>query len=405
MFHATERLPHLLPPAAYWTAAQFQWEMSNVFSRSWHFVGLQSQLTRPGDFLTTEICGMPIQVRNISGVLHCVSNVCAHRHCLLTSLKSGNSPTLRCQYHGWEYAATGGSQRIPAAQNFAPLDRSSIRIPVYRVESVGPLIFVNLDAAAPDLKTVCGDTYQVMDRSFGEGWQLTLSREISQPVNWKIPIENSLEAYHVPAVHPDTFRSDPGEERSEHFLGEYSSWFKTTLPFAPQSAMDARFQQIEGHLFKFVTGQAPTTVYQQHHLFPNILCSFTDMISLLHCVRPTGPESCTSIVLQFGRVGEKFPRRQIGKIWGRLAAGITSKILKEDFGLYPDIQRGMKASQNPGMLGRCEERIHQFQKWLQSQPGSAISKPVLYPENGDERMPLCDCSAPGHSREPANQTT
>ena len=37
-------------------------------------------------------------------------------------------------------------------------------------------------------------------------------------MNWKVPIENTLEAYHVPLVHPNTFRENPGSERATHVL-------------------------------------------------------------------------------------------------------------------------------------------------------------------------------------------
>ena len=364
MFHATARLPHLLSPSAYWSDEQFQWEAKHVFLPGWHFVALKTELSQPGDFMTTEICGVPIQIRNVAGTIHVTSNVCAHRHCLMTSERRGNSQKLRCQYHGWEYDTTGATQRIPLAQHFAPLDRSSAKIPVYRIECIGPLVFVNLDSSSSDLKTFLGGSLDKICQGFGEGWEVVLSREFLQPVNWKIPIENSLEAYHVPAIHAGTFREDPGEERSEHVLGTRGSSFQTTLPFAPHSKLDAWFQRIEGRILKSLTGQVPTTIYQQHHVFPNVLFSFTDMVSLLHVIRPTGPKSCTSIVHQFGRIGGSLMTRQFSRLWGKMASSVTLNILKEDFRLYPDIQRGLEASQNPGMLGRCEERIHLFQQWI-----------------------------------------
>ena len=364
MFHATERLPHILPPQAYWSDELFAKEIRGLFRSSWHFVGVQSELARPGDFITTDICGQPVQIRNFDGSLHVVSNVCAHRHCLLTHVKTGNSPRLRCQYHGWEYDAAGSSQRIPLAQHFAPLDRTSAQLPTYRVETVGQLVFVNLDATAPDLKTFLGERYAAIRQGFGDGWEVMVSRSFDQQVNWKIPIENSLEAYHVPAIHPGTFRVDPGEERSVHHFEEHGSWFETTLPFAPHSRTDAFFQRIEGYLVRWLLNDQPTCKYRQHLVFPNNLFSFTDMVSLLHVVRPKGPRACTSVVYQFGRVGSSFVSKKCCRIWGSMASQITLAILKEDFQLFPDIQRGLDASQQAGMLGRCEERIHQFQNWV-----------------------------------------
>ncbi len=393
MFHATERLPHLLLPDAYSSNAQFDWEISHVFSNSWHFVGLKSELSRPGDFITTEVCGLPVQVRNVAGTIHAVSNICAHRHCLLTSKRKGSSPKLSCQYHGWEYSPTGASQRIPMAQHFAPLDQTSVKIPVYRVASIGALIFVNLNSVAPDLKSFLGNSVESVGQGFDDRWEAVMSREFHHAVNWKIPIENTLEAYHVPAIHPETFRADPGEERTEHTLGESGTSMRTTLPFAPHSNLDAWFQRIEGRILGGLIGDSPTAVYQQHHVFPNVLFSFTDMVSLLHVVRPTGPQTCTSVVHQFGRTGKSVLARQASRLWGRLAAGVTLKILKEDFQLYPDIQRGLNSSQSPGMLGRCEERIHRFQRWIQNRPEENVSHDPRTKICGVESELSCGCSA------------
>lgn len=333
--------------------------------------------------MTLELFGTPIQVRNLNGTIHAVSNVCAHRHCLLTSQRKGCSPAIRCQYHGWEYAGTGESRKIPLAQNFAPLDRTTIRIPTYRVETLGPFVFVNLDPSAPDLPTSLGESRQFIEQGFDQNWELMLAREFEQPVNWKIPIENSLEAYHVPSIHPETFRTDPGEERSEHQSHACGSWFETTLPFAPHSSTDALFQRWEGRLFKWLTGNEPTTRYQQHQVFPNLLFSFTDMTSLLHVIQPTGPQTCTSRVFQFGRVGKTATARRVSRMWGNMASQITLKILKEDFGLYQDIQAGLNASRNAGMLGRCEERIYWFQRWMQEQMQRDSSRhEMIHTHNG-----------------------
>jgi hypothetical protein len=103
------------------------------------------------------------------------------------------------------------------------------------------------------------------------------------------------------------------------------------------------------------------------------------MVSLLHIVQPVGPQECKSIVYQFGRVGESFLSRQLCRLWGYHAARITMAILREDFRLYPDIQRGLEASQNTGMLGRCEERIHHFQRWMKNQ--SAERDPSIKTSN------------------------
>jgi hypothetical protein len=58
------------------------------------------------------------------------------------------------------------------------------------------------------------------------------------------------------------------------------------------------------------------------------------------------------------------------KLWAWMSAGITKKILVEDLEIFDSIQAGLRASSQPGLLGRCEERIHHFQRFLLAQVNS-----------------------------------
>jgi hypothetical protein len=58
------------------------------------------------------------------------------------------------------------------------------------------------------------------------------------------------------------------------------------------------------------------------------------------------------------------------KLWAWMSAGITKKILVEDLEIFGSIQAGLRASTQPGILGRCEERIHHFQEFLQARVNS-----------------------------------
>lgn len=365
-FLSSTRLPHVLPPSSYWAEEHYQRERQELHLSGWHLVGCAEDLARPGDFLTCELLGHPIQIRNFDGQLRALSNVCAHRHCLLTHRAQGHSSRMRCQYHGWEYALDGSPRRIPAPKNFVPYEGAREGLPNYRVETCGQLVFVSPQTDGPDLQEYLGDFFAVAEEHFGNRWRRSMTWRPSYPVNWKIPIENSLEAYHVPCVHPNTFREDPGEQRSTHRLERRRTAFQTTFPFSPHSRLDAWYQRVEGTVVRTL-GVGPTGTYQQHHVFPNLLFSFTDAISLCHCVIPTGARSSQAVVCQFGRSEHwRGVRRGIASLWGKVAAAVTKRILVEDMALYPDIQRGLERSPHRGVLGRCEERIHAFQAYVQT---------------------------------------
>ncbi len=365
MFVSQSRLPHLLSPSAYWCDKAYEDER-DILRKSWHVVTTTAELSKPGDFITRNVLGVPIQIRNFDGKMHALSNVCAHRHALICSKPLGNSPTMRCQYHGWEYKEDGSTGRIPQPKNFVPFDAPRPCLPQYSVETVGQLVFVNLSPNATSLRDFLGDDFYLMlAQHFGEGWTLSMKWWPEYSVNWKIPVENSLEAYHVPSVHPKTFVDDPGDDRSEHVLLDHRTAFGTSLPFSPHSKIHALFQQLEGRFVKSL-GHVSTNSYWQHHVFPNLLFSFTDAISLANCILPTGPMTCTATVFQFGRLPRRNGSlmRMWAKLWGRIEASLTKKILVEDLGIFDSIQAGLRASNQAGLLGRCEERIHQFQKFL-----------------------------------------
>ena len=365
MYQQPRCLPHLLPSSAYGSDSFYNEECRNVLRTAWHFVGIEHDLSEHGCFLTVDLFGHSIQVRNFKGKIRALSNICAHRHCRIASAKKGMSESMRCPYHGWEYGPSGKTTKIPAPENFVGLDARQTRLPQYRLEKCGALLFVNLDAEALGLRDFLGPLFSLCEERFGAGWEPFLSWNPDNEVNWKIPVENSLEAYHVNAVHGNTFGTDPGEERSVHELNDRFTLFRTTLPFNRRSRRDLVFQDCEDWLVNLL-GAEPSRSYSHMHVFPNLLLSFTDAVSICQGVTPTGPGESSSVIRQFGLVGEGG-KVWLGRLWGRLKSCITKRILEEDLGLFSEVQAGLSGSPHAGVLARCEERIYAFHEYLKKE--------------------------------------
>jgi hypothetical protein len=107
-------------------------------------------------------------------------------------------------------------------------------------------------------------------------------------------------------------------------------------------------------------------------VFPNLLFSFTDAISLCHCIVPTGPTTCRAVVRQFGRLPKTAGAvaSPLAWLWSHFTAALNKHILKEDLSMFSSIQRGLERSSHAGILGRCEERLHAFQLFMQQRPES-----------------------------------
>lgn len=361
-YRATNCLPHRIPASAYSCSQVFQAECNWMRSNTWQFVGVTSDLKTEGDFLTADVLGVPVIVRRFKDELVALSNVCAHRHAIIRSEKRGNQPELRCQYHGWCYGSDGLTRRIPSAKDFAPIDRDSLRLRKFRCQTVGQLVFVAPSDQAMTLEQYLGSLYNIIQDRCGDDMRLQMQRKFDYQANWKVAIENTLEAYHIQSVHPKTFGTEPGENRCIHEFESNLSSFKTDLPFAAESRTDLYFQRLQRQVMKYL-GKNIETRYQHYHLYPNLLISFTDSITLVQTVLPTNAISSRSFVAQFSFLPKAvgLHKRLVATIWASLETYIAKRILMEDFDILPKIQAGLCASTHAGVLGRAEERIASFQ--------------------------------------------
>lgn len=342
-------------------------EQRTVFATSWMFAGCVSEISQTGQYLSFEVAGTPILIRNFDGTLKAFLNVCSHRHCSLVTASRGQSDRLKCPFHGWEFGSDGRTRRIPASQNFPGFDRERYRLTEYSVETCGDLIFVRLSQNGPALRDWLADLFdrivQITDRS---DWTLAMRRDVVFDANWKIPVEASLESYHIPEVHPATFSEDPGEDKSEHAFGGRTSTFRTS--FNTPRWIDHLLKSVEQCVLK-ILGVPFTGRYEHHHVLPNLLISHTDSLTLVQTVSPAGSEASVSGIWQYRRMAAR--RNPLSRLiswgWGKFTNILTWQILNEDIRMYPVIQRGERAAKARGILGRCEERLHFFETFVAQQ--------------------------------------
>ncbi len=356
-----------LSPRSYFGDDALARELSDTFETTWQLVGLSSSVGKPGQYLSATIGNVPVLVRNFDGELVALRNVCSHRHCSLVSLPLGKSEKLKCPFHGWEFGSDGRTRKIPAAKNFPELDRERYRLASFPVEKCGDLLFVRIADEGPSLREWLGDLFdRFEDWTMAPFWKPTVSRRLPLPANWKIPIEASLESYHIPEVHPKSFGEDPGESRSDHAFAEYSSSFFTS--FNTPRFIDKVLKVYETFILK-VLGVPFTGQYEHHHVFPNLLISHTDSLTLVQVVRPLSGASSVGDVWQYGRlaVRQNPVSKLTGYLWGRFTGWLSYQILKEDIRIFSHIQRGETAATDHSLLGRCEERLYAFQRFIADQ--------------------------------------
>jgi choline monooxygenase len=172
-----------------------------ILRRTWQFVGHDSQLPNPGDYLAEVIGGAPVVVvRRETGELSAFHNVCRHRAGALVPDGQGHCEgAFTCRYHGWKYALDGRLRNavdFGQAPGFDPRDYGLFPV---RVETWRGLVFVNLDAGAEPLSALIAP----LARHELPDFPLVERRTHLIGCNWKTYVENYLEGYHLPMVHPE----------------------------------------------------------------------------------------------------------------------------------------------------------------------------------------------------------
>lgn len=193
-----------LPVKAYTDESVFRREIERIFDREWVCVGRVDQVAEPGDFISVDLISQPIVItRDREGDLHALSRICVHRGMPLVEGR-GNTPRLTCPYHRWVYELDGSLRGAPMMEGVLDFNESECRLPSLQLEVWEGFIFVNLnpdaEALAPQLS---GLDDLVGNYHFGD-LVVATTVEFDSPWNWKILVENFMEAYHHIGTHKDT---------------------------------------------------------------------------------------------------------------------------------------------------------------------------------------------------------
>jgi phenylpropionate dioxygenase-like ring-hydroxylating dioxygenase large terminal subunit len=227
----------------------FEQEIESIFHRAWIYVGHESQVKRPGDYCTVLVGREPmIMVRHTDGQVHVLYNRCAHRGAMLCGNLRGNTgEAFTCSYHSWRYNTDGSLESLPlpggyegtrlAAPNAARNLKRAARVDAYR-----GFVFASLAADGPSLEEFLGGAKIAFDDMCdrapeGEVEVVPTCFRFVQHSNWKIFMENQLDALHPAVTHESSGQAAAAVERDIALRGgkapldyHYLSAFTTPLP-------------------------------------------------------------------------------------------------------------------------------------------------------------------------------
>ncbi len=207
----------MLPIEAYSSAEVLDAELATVFARDWQCVARTADLGDVGDYVCADLPVPGGGMRSIVVIrgedsIRAFDNVCIHRGAqLLTGC--GNESRITCPYHAWVYrhdgSLVGGPYMAESTEaDGEPFSPDRHRLPEVRLEVWNGFVFVNLDPVAEPLGPRLAGLDEIVGR-FDMGSYVTMRDEIDVwPTNWKLLVENFMDAYHVFKVHKESFGAD-----------------------------------------------------------------------------------------------------------------------------------------------------------------------------------------------------
>jgi choline monooxygenase len=358
------------PRHAYTDPAFLELEREFVFDASWVFVAAAGAIPNPGDLMPMDLLGRPVVVvRQRDGGFKAFHNVCRHRGVILVGTAQSERPTMVCPYHAWSYGLDGKLLKTPhfggdGNHDTGSIARDCLDLKAIRCETWHGLVFLNLSGdAVPLAEHMAPVARRYADFDFSE-MRLGAVQEFELAANWKLPIENFIEGYHLPWTHP--------------FLNSVSSmanhYSVVDEPIAGQGS-DLYERDKAGHdaLPQFSGLSEHWRVRAEYpSLLPNMLLGVhVDHITVWG-IFPLGPNRTLERVYFFyagdAALGEEFaPVRKV-------VEDNLRSINLEDVGVVESMQRG-RAS--PGYVDAHfspyhERCIHSFEKRIANAIGAGL---------------------------------
>jgi p-cumate 2,3-dioxygenase alpha subunit len=292
-------------------------ELKKIFEHCWLYVGHESEVGNPGDYVRRPVGGKPLfMVRGVkSGEVNVFHNTCSHRGAVVCRRDQGNSKVFQCFYHAWTFDSEGKLVGMPDREaygdhpDFAGLGLARVA----RVQSYRGFVFCCFDPDAEDLVDYLSGAREyldlVIDGANGDVEIIKGTQEYGMAANWKLLVENSVDGYHANSTHDTYFKYlvalgtdlSGGVSGMTKALGnghavlEYSApWGRPIAKWEPLFGEEAR-TEIEGMRADLVSRYGEERAHRIADtnrnllIFPNLIVN--DIMAVtVRTFMPTGPD-------------------------------------------------------------------------------------------------------------------
>ena len=316
----------------------FEKERELIFQHCWLYLGHESELPEPSDFVARTVAEQNILfVRGKDGVIRALFNVCPHRGATVCREKSGKAKTFQCMYHGWVFRNTGENAHLSGEtaydSDFRECGNADLKA-VPRLDQYAGFYFICFDEQVEPLEDYLAGAKDILDVVAEQSTQgmeiIGGTQEYSIKANWKLLVENSVDGYHAESTHAtylDYLMNTNGSLSATKLAGkgydlgnghaviEYSApWGRPVAQWIPMWGEEGKaeiarvYDELESRLGKERADQV-SGLNRNMIIFPNLVIN--DIMAItVRTFYPVAPDQMMVNGFAMGVVGESDWRRE-----------------------------------------------------------------------------------------------
>ena len=340
-------------------------EGERLFNKGWFAIGFVKDLPQPGSVKPVNYFKNPLLlIRSTQDKkIRVFQNVCRHRGMTLIEEPTVLKGAIRCPYHSWCYKQTGEVLATPhiggPGYNYhTKIDKSELSLIEVRSHIWRDVIFVNPDGRAPPFEEVHKpllDRWKVFDQLMYSDMSDS-SFKLDVHTNWKLAVENYLESYHLPWIHPGLNSYSKLEDHENiveygHYSGQISNKY---IPRYSTGKYFTEFQNL---------GSEWDTKGEYIVLFPNLILGVQKDHVFSLIIEPLGVGNIRENIEIYysdpSMLSDEYQqtRRENANLW--------KTVFEEDIFVVEGMQKGRYAKGFDG--GRfspvMDEPTHVFHDW------------------------------------------
>jgi len=337
-------------------------EFERIFFASWLLAGREEQVVEAGDYFTFELGNESVLVvRGRDGVLRAFYNVCRHRGARLCEPGAGRfRGAIHCRYHAWSYALDGSLRAAPNVHESEQFSKEAFPLYPAAVDVWEGFVFVRLDTGGEPLVNQLGPLTERAQPYPLASLRTGARDEHEVAANWKILVENFMECYHCPGVHPELVDLVP-----LYRSGEVDASDEEPPEFREQVVTATRDGTTRRPLFAALRGRARQR-YHAELVLPNLfLYLFPDYV----CARSLWPASPTRTRIVSEWLFEPEVLAQADADIGD-AVSFMNLLGEQDWRVCEAVQQGVVSrAHDHGVLLEQESEVAGVTRWYLGQMG------------------------------------